>query len=176
MRRPPWTGWDTNRRIVTINDSAAVVPFRSGQALEPHNRHSLIAGWQIAVRRPPAQSMLNYLRGDRSNEGVGTTNFRVRSHMLGDIVYSGAVPVGAPNQPYDDAGNPGYSAFATSNKSRTPMVYVGGNDGMVHAFDDSNTGRRRQGNLGVRSRRRCSPTAIRTTRPTRRRPSSSSGH
>ncbi len=63
----------------------------------------------------------------------------MRSHALGDIVYSGAVPVGAPSQPYDDTGNPGYPAFAAAKKSRTPMVYVGANDGMVHAFIDSTT-------------------------------------
>jgi type IV pilus assembly protein PilY1 len=105
--------------------------------LSPAQQSSLNAGWSVVTPTPSAQSVLDYLRGDPSNEGVGTTNFRARSHTLGDIVYSGAVPVGAPKQPYDDAGNPGYSAFAASNKLRAPMVYVGANDGMVHAFDDT---------------------------------------
>jgi type IV pilus assembly protein PilY1 len=68
---------------------------------------------------------------------VAGASLRVRSHVLGDIVYSGAVAVGAPDQPYVDASNPGYQNFITTRASRTPMVYVGGNDGMVHAFDDS---------------------------------------
>ncbi len=83
--------------------------------------------------------MLDYLRGDKSNEGVGTANFRTRAHALGDIVYSAAIPVGAPSQPYDEAGNPGYPAFAEARKLRTPMVYVGANDGMLHALIDSTT-------------------------------------
>lgn len=28
----------------------------------------------------------------------------------------------------------GYSAFATAQKNRTPMLYVGANDGMLHGF------------------------------------------
>ena len=131
------TGWKTNRRIVTINDSAAV-PFLWDN-LSSAQQASLISGWKNVTPTPSGASVVNYLRGDQSNEGVGVTNFRVRSHILGDIVYSGAVPVGAPNLPYDDAGNPGYSAFVTSKQSRTPTVYVGGNDGMLHAFNDSNT-------------------------------------
>ncbi len=37
--------------------------------------------------------------------------------------------------PYSDAFNPGYDAFKASQAGRTPMVYVGANDGMLHAFD-----------------------------------------
>jgi type IV pilus assembly protein PilY1 len=133
------TGWDTNRRILTINDATnTVVPFRASQ-LSAAQRSSLVAGWSIVGPLPSAQSVVNYLRGDPSNEGVGTTNFRVRAHILGDIAYSGAVPVGAPSQPYTDTGNPGYTAFASAQQSRTPMLYVGANDGMLHAFIDSTT-------------------------------------
>ncbi len=112
-------------------------PFRLAN-LSAAQQASLNAGWSHrdahAHRRRPCSTIL---RGDKSNEGVGTTNFRVRSHILGDIVYSAAVPVGAPSQPYDDTGNPGYTAFARRKASRTPMVYVGANDGMLHAFIDS---------------------------------------
>ena len=135
------TGWDTARRIITINDSTNLaVPFRAGN-LSAAQRASLNAGWVAANVIPPpsADQVLNYLRGDASNEGVGSTNFRPRAHILGDLVYSGAVPVAGPQQPYEDAGNPGYSSFASAKKSRTPMVYVGGNDGMLHAFNDSST-------------------------------------
>ncbi len=132
------TGWDTNRRIVTINDEyQGRIPFRLASLATSQRIPSTPDGRRSSP--PTAQQVLDYLRGDKSNEGSGTTNFRIRSHILGDIVYSGAVPVGAPSQPYDDAGNPGYTAFAAHNKSRTPMVYVGANDGMMHAFDDSTT-------------------------------------
>ena len=136
-------GWDTQRRIVTMND--ATQRGRPVPPREPVGRAADVAQQRVeqpSPSPPTAQSVLNYLRGDKSNEGINTTNFRTRSHILGDIVYSAAVPVGAPSAPYLDTGatgspNPGYNAFKSSKASRAPMVYVGGNDGMLHAFDDT---------------------------------------
>jgi type IV pilus assembly protein PilY1 len=75
------------------------------------------------------QPLVDYLKGDRSNEG---TYFRTRSHILGDIVSSEARYVKVPLQSYTDSG---YSSFQTAMANRLPTVYVGGNDGMLHAFD-----------------------------------------
>jgi type IV pilus assembly protein PilY1 len=75
------------------------------------------------------QALVSFLSGDRTNEG---TFFRSRLHILGDIVSSEARYVKAPLQTYSD---PGYSAFAAANANRLPTVYVGANDGMLHAFD-----------------------------------------
>ncbi|MCI4431218.1 MAG: hypothetical protein JHC40_18870 [Burkholderiales bacterium] len=80
-------------------------------------------------------ALLSFVRGDRSNEGgAGDTSkyFRLRTSVLGDIVNGEAVYVKAPSFEYVD---PGYSAYKTSNASRTPMVFVGANDGMLHAFN-----------------------------------------
>ncbi len=52
--------------------------------------------------------------------------------VLGDIVNSEAVYVQKSLFNYADAG---YGSYKTSIASRTPMVYVGANDGMLHAFD-----------------------------------------
>jgi len=79
-------------------------------------------------------ALVNYLRGDRTNEGALTDNtkyFRQRTHVLGDIVNSEAVYVGIPNYAYADAG---YNAFVTAQGSRKAFVYAGSNDGMLHAF------------------------------------------
>jgi len=79
--------------------------------------------------------LVNFLRGDRSNEGPAddtTKYFRQRAHRLGDIVNSEAVYVRGPIYDYVDAG---YTAFKSANASRTPQVYVGANDGMLHAFN-----------------------------------------
>ncbi|NIP73106.1 MAG: pilus assembly protein PilY [Gammaproteobacteria bacterium] len=86
------------------------------------------------------QARLDYIRGDRSNEGTGE-NFRVRNSRLGDIVHSGPVYVGAPEVNWPDtaifgtAGNR-YSDFKTSNYTRPGVIYVGANDGMLHGFDE----------------------------------------
>ncbi len=91
-----------------------------------------------------AQARLNYLRGDRSNEGAGY-NFRTRSSRLGDIVHSNPVYVGEPSMgwpdssPFPDAATTKYSYWKSLSavKNRTPMLYVGANDGMMHGFRSS---------------------------------------
>lgn len=75
------------------------------------------------------QALVNYLRGDRTNEG---TFFRAREHILGDIVSSEARYVKQPLQNYADAG---YTEFKAAQAGRAATVYVGSNDGMLHAFD-----------------------------------------
>ncbi|QWT20694.1 hypothetical protein KPL74_01485 [Bacillus sp. NP157] len=112
-------GWRDLRRILTMKGTT-VVPFQWG---------NLSSGQQTALG---SSDILNFLRGDRSKEG---SSFRIRTHLLGDIVNSQASLVqGALSTNYSDTYNPGYSAFATSVKTRLPVVYVGANDGMVHAI------------------------------------------
>ncbi|KAF1046656.1 pilus assembly protein [Xylophilus sp.] len=80
--------------------------------------------------------LVNYLRGVRTYEASNTTSplFRTRSHVLGDIINSTPVYVGAPPFSYADTG---YSAFKTARAARTAVVYTGANDGMLHAFSAS---------------------------------------
>jgi type IV pilus assembly protein PilY1 len=75
------------------------------------------------------QDRLAYLRGDRSREG---TTFRTRSKLLGDIVNSGVAYSGTPTTVLSAELN--YTTFYTSNASRTGTIFVGANDGMMHAF------------------------------------------
>ena len=80
--------------------------------------------------------LVNFLRGQKQHEdfvGNSLDNlFRTRTSVLGDIVGSQPVYVKAPFANYADSG---YTAFKQGNAaSRTPMVYVGANDGMLHAF------------------------------------------
>ncbi|MCW8917796.1 MAG: PilC/PilY family type IV pilus protein [Gammaproteobacteria bacterium] len=87
---------------------------------------------------------LDYLRGDGSQETRLGGPFRSRPvSVLGDIVHSSPVFVGAPALHYPDSWGTGaaencsgcgYSAFRSANAARPPMVYVGANDGMLHGF------------------------------------------
>lgn len=78
-------------------------------------------------------NLVNYLRGDRSNEGTSSAQYyRARTHVLGDIAGSQAVYVQAPSFGYSDSG---YSTFKSNQASRAGRVYVGANDGMLHAFN-----------------------------------------
>lgn len=92
--------------------------------------------------------LVNYLRGDKSNEGFAATNYRSRNTLLGDIVNSSPVYVGAPELNWPDyASNNSFGSLAKSYsnfkngsaKTRTPIVYVGANDGMLHGFNAENS-------------------------------------
>lgn len=78
------------------------------------------------------QDALDYLRGDRQLEQVNGGPYRSRAHVLGDIVDSAPLYVGAPSGPYQGAS---YATFEQQYANREPVLYVGANDGMLHAFD-----------------------------------------
>lgn len=80
---------------------------------------------------PDAQGedRLKFLRGYRAKEAQP---FRQRASRMGDIVNSGSVYLGAPTGRYNGTG---YSTFYNNNKTRTKAVFVGANDGMLHAFN-----------------------------------------
>jgi len=84
------------------------------------------------------EARLDYLRGDRSDES-SRLGLRERVSLLGDIVNSGPVFVGAPNLSWPDIapfpeGANAYSTFKTAKANREPAIYVGSNDGMLHGF------------------------------------------
>jgi type IV pilus assembly protein PilY1 len=87
------------------------------------------------------QDVLQYLRGSSalaigSNATTPVGPFRNRSHTLGDIIDSNPAYIGASSEGIQSAS---YIAFAASTASRPPILYIGANDGMLHAFD-VNTG------------------------------------
>lgn len=126
--------WNSGRYIATSNCVASSsstqrctgTPFRLS-GLSSANKANLVATNQ--------QSLLNFLRGDKSNAG-----YRDRSQILGDIGNSQVFVNGAPDANYSDKFNPGYSKFKEDNASRQTALYVGANDGMLHAFNGAESG------------------------------------
>ena len=112
--------YSTGRRIVTTDGAGSAISFRFDN-LTAEQRSQI-----------GSQPVLDYVRGDRSKEGWN--QMRERSGVLGDIIHSGPTYVGKPSAGYDYDK---YLAFATTNKDRAGRVYVGANDGMLHAFDAS---------------------------------------
>lgn len=75
---------------------------------------------------------INWLRGDRSLEAGATSGFlRARTSVLGAMVNSGPVYKRGVD---DDPTGDGFPEFAAAVQDRTPMVYVGADDGFLHAF------------------------------------------
>lgn len=91
--------------------------------------------------------LVEYLRGVRTMEGTVLTTkpFRQRSNIMGDIINSAPV-IATKKANYGWGGASGLSddlrtSYATyvkgkSDSGKKEYVYVGANDGMLHAFDD----------------------------------------
>lgn len=83
---------------------------------------------------PLGQLRLEYVLGDRTYEGPTGLGFRSRANVLGDIVNSDPIFVGFPPFFYSFDN---YQAYFASNVNRTGVIYVGANDGMLHAFNEA---------------------------------------
>jgi type IV pilus assembly protein PilY1 len=129
-----------SRKIVTCCTSAgAALPFRATNlagTLGSRTNYASFANVPGVTGTQTAANYVDYLRGVRTLEtSYSGGQYRTRTSVLGDIVGSRANPVGKPQFPYADLFNPGYGAFKTLHADRKTVVYVGANDGMLHAFD-----------------------------------------
>jgi type IV pilus assembly protein PilY1 len=136
----------TPRTILTYNAGDGV-PFTwtTVDALTTGNAiyNDLSYGAATGTEDTVAHARLDYIRGDREDEGTDAGDYRVRDSRLGDIVHSTPVYVGEPIVDWPDGGafpdgdttGQLYSVFRATNKSRTGIVYVGANDGMLHGFN-----------------------------------------
>ncbi len=117
----------------------------NGTSLAAFEWNNLSDAQQLALNINPqtglednaGQQRLAFIKGENNS-------FRERSNrLLGDIINSNPVVVEGAQYLYylAEAIEPGsnYAAFASSIADRTPLVFVGANDGMLHAFD-ANTG------------------------------------
>jgi type IV pilus assembly protein PilY1 len=88
-------------------------------------------------------SLVDFLRGDSSNEDTGGTSasdlYRNRVHILGDIVNAQPAYVKASPFNYGTTTDPFYTAFKGTTDGTTATrkgtVFVAANDGMLHAFE-----------------------------------------
>ena len=97
---------------------------------------SQVGGWTaIQTTAATPDTVINFLRGQNGNE-ERTLNvnqlYRLREHVLGDIIDGKPVYVKKPPFNYLDSG---YLAFKASVAGRRGVVYAAANDGMLHAFD-----------------------------------------
>jgi len=91
--------------------------------------------------------LINFARGLNAYLEEDMVSTGVRNSVLGDTYHSEMVMVGAPNAPWSSDANKfgkseayyrytkNYSGFIANNASRLTQIYVGANDGMLHAFD-----------------------------------------
>lgn len=128
-----------DRKIITWGENKGV-PFRwnslsNAQKTCLNVRANSVISANCATNTATDQQgekRLKYIRGDRDNE-LSKSNgiFRNRYSAQGDIVNSNVWYTGAPISNYAFKG---YADFVAQWKERTPIIYVGGNDGMLHGF------------------------------------------
>lgn len=146
-----------SRRIITSDGSPGTgKPFRwsSLSASQQAKLNANPASINLTAIPPVPQytsdglgsSRVDYIRGDRSRESTGTPRFRTRSSLMGAVIKGEPVYVSSPTSgfrdifplysPEQDANSSGnsYASFQYANRERTPNIYVGSNDGMLHAF------------------------------------------
>ncbi|WP_232410967.1 pilus assembly protein [Methylophilus sp. 5] len=133
-----------NARTPFIDDN---LPAQHRDALEKgYKALSQMQGLPASDRRMTepnkAGKLVDYLRGNKTYEDTGVNAvadnrwFRERLATLGDISQSRPAYFKASNVDYLD---PGYKAYKAARKSQpSGTVYVGANDGMLHAFNADN--------------------------------------
>jgi type IV pilus assembly protein PilY1 len=98
-------------------------------------------GWLNEADETTAENLVDYMRG------VEITGFRTRTIdydddgsaeviRLGDIIHSTPTVVDTPAEAFDLLyGDANYGVFRKKYENRRRVVYVGANDGMLHAFN-----------------------------------------
>lgn len=137
-------GATADTRTIFTSGSSGLVSFTYDNltaAQQSYFNASTLSQWGDLSEAQQAQAtganLVNYLRGQygfemRTENAVDNQVFRRRDAVLGDLVESTPNYVGRPKFSYTD---PGYEAFKTANASRGATIYVGANDGMLHAFN-----------------------------------------
>lgn len=144
--------WSTGRQIITYRPSGALgargVAFRWPANPAAPAAHEIDAGLVSALNASVSggadgfgAQRLAWLRGQTSREARNCPScsapvFRNRPvSVLGDIINSSPVYVGGPTGEWRDTmETTRYSSYAAGRRGVTPAVFVGANDGMLHAF------------------------------------------
>ncbi len=150
----------STRNIITLSSAREGVPFRASE--KSAFTEAMRADLQGNDGDTDLEDrVINYLRGAESEEfreripetfaitEEETVIIPADRGILGDIVNSSPIEVSAPELSYPDYdsgltgvvqfGGPGtggsYSEYVANNAERQSVVYVGANDGMLHAFN-----------------------------------------
>ena len=143
-----WTGykWDTGEKLVTITpESRTIKAFvdtdnngvvNSGEfiSFEETNKTTL-KPYLRAADDTESANIINFIRGSNISGYRNRTYSGTDQYKLGDIIYSTPTVVTSPAENYSLLyGDKTYSTFFDAYKGRDTVVYIGANDGMLHAI------------------------------------------
>lgn len=143
--------FNTGRRIITYKPSTNTgIAFRWPTTPASPGIDELDASQVALLNTNPATGLndslgsnrLNFIRGNQAEEARNGGTFRDRSTVLGDIINSNPIAISVPEQQYPvvwsgaaPENNVSYNSFRQANLNRQAVLYVGANDGMLHAFN-----------------------------------------
>lgn len=111
--------FDTGRLIATMKSDGTKIPFRWASLSTGTGSQQAALATTVGGAAVTGDKILNFVRGDTSNEDPSGAKLRNRKAALGDIIHS---------RPY-------FVSDATN-----PTIFVGANDGMLHAINAAVSG------------------------------------
>jgi type IV pilus assembly protein PilY1 len=142
---PVWTAsTTTSLEAANWSSRSIYVHKMPGDVLLPFNWTNLSAAQKALMGSTAAAQadVVDYIRGNTAKEEAEAGGiYRTRPRgLLGDIVNSTPVFVSKPNPNlYNSSlgfsGASTYQAFAAAKATRTGIIWVGANDGMLHGFN-----------------------------------------
>lgn len=140
----------STRQILTSSEKSdgsfsTGMPFEKTSTFDANAKTLLMVPASSDSTNDTLATRIDYLRGEKAEETNGV--MRTRDSILGPIIDSQVLYVSYPNSGYTNtwpSGSPEaasgaqkYDDFVTANLHRAGTLYVGANDGMLHAFDAS---------------------------------------
>lgn len=155
---PPCAGAPTSFNGIAAHGARTIYAWNGSTYGDFNASNSYVTSSTTGVASGKSEAadaaLINYLRGDQSNEDPATarctvatiSKFRPRMSVLGDIVNStptfikDSLNMNYEKLPSGTYGQASYTAFVAAKKARTEgVLFTGSNDGMVHGIRE-NTG------------------------------------
>jgi type IV pilus assembly protein PilY1 len=140
--------WDAGQALTSISASGRTIKtYIGGSQQDFATATSALTSTVLGVDNAPyplgaasaseaRDNLINFIRGtpDLNDEDADADTSEARPWKLGDIFHSTPVLVVPPFLVSKDSS---YNTFKTNNASRTAVLIAGANDGMLHAFRES---------------------------------------
>lgn len=135
-KNPRVVHWEVERGTDISGDPISTIPAHEARNIATWNGSAGVQFNSTTTGLPAG--LVNYIRGDSSQELRKGGSMRNRTARLGDIINANPVFVrDNVDMRYEVLGLGQYGDFVTYKGSRAGVLFAGANDGMLHAFRDS---------------------------------------
>jgi Tfp pilus tip-associated adhesin PilY1 len=124
--------WDAGVLLQSRTDSSRLIYTYKSGAVKPFTTANISpTDLGLSALDTSGRNMIvGFIRGEAA--------YNLEGWKLGDIFHSNPVTVGRPSSYFNDTRSPqAFSDFREAKKNRERLVFVGANDGQLHAFQGS---------------------------------------